>query len=154
MDTTMKLAKKVSVFSKLANVSSVSKNDNSGNRNKIRLTKEGVQKLGKEIFEDYLDYLKQLRKTGEAGILATSNEAIMELLSVCLRRSFNEKVMVGARFDQLEKYTKVCVNRFKYILSKYDIEDRALQEMLIRVVEIHMEVVDRKVAQMEAGLWN
>lgn len=154
METTMNLVKSVSVFSKLANVNRGIKNDNSENKNKIRLTKDNIQTLGKELFEDYLDYLKQLNESGDAGILSTSNEAVMELLSTCLRRSFNEKVMVSARFDQLEKYSKVCVNRFKCILSKYDTSDRAIQEAIIRVVEIHMEVVDRKVAQMEVGLWN
>lgn len=154
METTMNLVKSVSVFSKLANVNRGVKNDNSENKNKIRLTKDNIQTLAKELFEDYLDYLKQLNESGNAGILSTSNEAVMELLSTCLRRSFNEKVMVSARFDQLEKYSKVCVNRFRYILSKYDTSDRAIQEAIIRVVEIHMEVVDRKVAQMEVGLWN
>ena len=154
METTMNLVKSVSVFSKLANVNRSVKNDNSENKNKIRLTKDNIQTLAKELFEDYLDYLKQLNESGNAGILSASNEAVMELLSTCLRRSFNEKVMVSARFDQLEKYSKVCVNRFRYILSKYDTSDRAIQEAIIRVVEIHMEVVDRKVAQMEVGLWN
>lgn len=152
MEIAMKLVKKASVFSKLVNENSGNKKESSKNKNKERLTNQEIKVIGKELFEDYMGYLLGLKKAGTAGILSTSNEAVMELFGVCLRRSFGKNPMTSARFESLEKYTKVCVNRFKFILNKYKIDEGSV-ERIIRVAQIHMEVVDRKVAQMEAGLW-